>query len=252
MSNRIYIKPNPVKEDIQIDTGKSESIEIEISAPLVKTMATQYSKAEGILKPEVFVVVFSNGEVREENYFKWMKRNCAKLRLEFFSNPISPDDLFEDVKKKKMEYESTANKETPDKYYTITDMDHFRSVIVRSKPEYEKEGIQLIISNPCFEVWLYYSKRSDKFEGFVMPRDQLKISQEVKLFLNNKISGGCNPKKAVFDIQQNIVHARTNYEEDDQGIPSLFATNMFLLAEDILPYIKEELEKVFPKAAKRE
>lgn len=244
MSNRIYRKPNPIREDIQIDTGESESIDSEtLSVPLVKTTATQYSKAEGILKPEVFVVVFSNGEVREKNYFLWMKRNCAKLKLEFFANPVSPDDLFEDVKKKKTEYASTGDRDIPDTYYTLTDVDHFYNVIVSSKPKYEKEGIQLIVSNPCFEVWLYYSKRSDKFDGFVMPSQQLKLSQEVKRFLNDKIPGGCNPKKAVFDIQQNIANAQKNYAEDEQGVPSIFATNMFLLAQHVLPYIIEGLKK---------
>lgn len=244
MSSRKYTKPDPTKEDVQIDTAESDSFEPEESVSSLETPATKYSKAEGILKPEVFIVVFSNGEVREKNYFQWMQRNCPKLKLEFFANPISPDDLFNDVMIKKAEYTSTTEYDTPDTYYTITDVDHFYNDIVRSKPQYQKEGIQLIVSNPCFEVWLYYSKCSDKFDGFVKPTDPLKLSQAVKHFLNIKIPGGCNPKKAIFDIQQNIDNAKRNYSEDAQHIPSLFSTNMFLLANDILPYLIEEIEKV--------
>lgn len=151
--------------------------------------------------------------------------------------------MLEGVIAKKDEYDLTAGEETPDTYFLVTDVDHFYSVIQRSKPDYDKEGIRMIVSNPCFEVWLYYSKRDDKFEGFVVPENHLKLSREVKRFLNERIPGGCNPKKAIFDIKANIVNARKNYGEDENGIPVLFATNMFLLAEDVLPYVEDEIEK---------
>ncbi|MCH5346004.1 MAG: RloB domain-containing protein, partial [Muribaculaceae bacterium] len=208
---------------------------------------TPYSKAEGILHPEVFIVVFSNGTKREKDYFDGLRKNCPNLKLEFYANPISPEDLIVDVLDKKRAYENTGSKDRPDAFYTVTDVDHFYNDIIRSKTRYKKEDIRLIISNPCFEVWLYYSKRDDKFDGFEIPDDYLKISQEVKTFLPSKIPGGCNPKKAYLDLEQNIINAKKNYIEDKNEIPSLFATNMFLLAEDVLSYIKEDLSKAIEK-----
>ena len=125
----------------------------------------------------------------------------------------------------------------------MTDVDHFYNVILRCRSDYDREDVKLIVSNPCFKVWLYYSKRDDKFDGFVMPNDPLKLSQEVKRFLNKQIPGGCNPKKAVFDIKVNIANAKKNYSEDGSGIPAMFTTSMFRLAEDVLPYIEDEIEK---------
>ena len=66
--------------------------------------------------------------------------------------------------------------------------------------------------------------------------------EEVEQFLNDKIPGGVNPAKAVFDIKANIVNARKNFGEDEKGIPVQFATNMFVLAEDVLSYVEEEIE----------
>lgn len=247
MSDRRYEKPAPIEVDEAVESLEFEPTDITLEEVLEPIPATPYSKAEGIVTPEVFVVVFSNGEVREKNYFKWMMKNCARLKLEFFAVPISPDDLLDEVKKKKAEYMLTATDGTPDTYYTVTDVDHFYNDIVRSIPEYKKEEIKLIVSNPCFEVWLYYSKRADKFEGFIMPEDRLKFSQSVKTFVNDKIPGGCNPKKAVFDIEQNIVNARANYGEDEQGLPVQFATNMFILAESVLPYVRKEIQAFLHK-----
>lgn len=242
MSDRRYEKPAPIKEDVLIEPQEARPAEVPADEVLAPVPATPYSKAENVVQPEAFVVVFSNGEVRERMYFHWMMHHCERLRLEFFSDPISPDDLLKDVKAKKAEYDLTAAEEMPDTYYTVTDVDHFYNDILRSKAGYENEGINLIISNPCFEVWLYYSKRDDKFEGFEMPEDRLKLSQKVKQFLNDKIPGGVNPAKAVFDIKANIVNARKNYGEDVKGIPVQFATNMFVLAEDVLPYVEAEIE----------
>lgn len=243
MSERRYTKPEPVVEDV-VDTLEQGEVKVpDALETLSEIKATGYSKAENVLLPKAFIVVFSNGEVREKQYFHWMKCHCEKLKLEFFSKPISPDDLLSYVKTKKTEYDLTAAEEMPDTYYTVTDVDHFYNDIIRSKPLYEKESVKLIISNPCFEVWLYYSKREDKFDGFEMPENHLKLSQMVKRFLNEKIPGGCNPLKAVFDIKQNIKAARANYGEDEKGVPVLFATNMFLIAENVLPYIEGDIDK---------
>ena len=242
MPERHYTKPDPVVQDVVAPPEEQEVLEQGAVETLPQIEATKYSKAENVLLPVAFIVVFSNGEVREKRYFQWMMHHCERLKLEFFYNPISPDDLLVDVKAKKAEYDKTAGAETPDAYYTVTDVGHFYNDILRSKDGYEKEGINLIVSNPCFEVWLYYSKREDRFEGFEAPEDKQKLSQAVKRFLNDAIPGGVNPLKAVFDIKENIANARKNYGEDEHGIPVQFATNMFLLAEDVLPYLEADIE----------
>ena len=241
MPERRYAKPDPIVRDV-VAPPDQEVQEQGTAEALPQKEATKYSKAENVLLPVAFIVVFSNGEVREKRYFQWMMHHCERLKIEFFSHPVSPDDLLVDVKAKKSEYDKTAGAETPDAYYTVTDVDHFYNDILRSKAGYEKEGIKLIISNPCFEVWLYYSQRDDRFEGFVAPKDRLKLSQAVKRFLNETIPGGVNPAKAVFDIKENIANAHKNYGEDEMGVPVQFATNMFILAGEVLPYLEKDLE----------
>ncbi len=55
------------------------------------------------------------------------------------------------------------------------------------------------------------------------------------------IPGGVKPQKAILNIYINIENAKKNYNEDGDGIPVLFSTNMFLLAEELLPLIEPEL-----------
>ena len=156
---------------------------------------------------------------------------------------LNPDGMLETALLKQQHYKSSQT-DIPDKMFIVSDVDHFYNDLLRIKPKCENSDISLIISNSCFEIWLYYGKFSDKPSDFVIPDNHLKISQFFKTYLGDKVKGGANPKDAIFDIFVAIKNAKDNYEEDDYCLPKLFSTNMFLLAEDILPLIDKELMKM--------
>ncbi|MDR1224627.1 MAG: RloB family protein [Tannerella sp.] len=60
-----------------------------------------------------------------------------------------------------------------------------------------------------------------------------------------------NPAKAILNIEQNIENAKKHYKEDENGIPALFSTNMFLLAEDFFPLIESELKRMNAETAQK-
>jgi hypothetical protein len=115
--------------------------------------------------------------------------------------------------------------------------------LLRIKPKCKNSKINLIISNSCFEVWLYYGIFNQEPKDLNIPDDSLQISREFKTYFNDKFRGGIDPRYVIFDIETAIANSKTNYEEDNNGIPKLFSTNMFLLAEQLLPFIKDELNK---------
>jgi hypothetical protein len=208
-----------------------------------------YQKRQGYETPISFIVIISGGEKREKDYFSLIDKNrdkFSRLKIEFIADPkrLNPDGLMEIAKSRLEHYKSSETNSVPDDYFLLSDVDHFRNDLIRIKPDCKKLGLNLIISNPCFEVWLYYSKRKDKFSEFTMPTRHLDISSEVKKFLPTKIKGGCDPRKAIYDIQINIKNAKANYAVDAENIPILFATQMYILAEKILPFISKELDSL--------
>lgn len=72
----------------------------------------------------------------------------------------------------------------------------------------------------------------------------------MKRFVHDK-TGGVNPTKAIYDIETNIRNARATYVADANGIPTLFSTNMFELAERIQPLLKDGLEALKKIAEER-
>jgi hypothetical protein len=241
---RSYEKSNPEKpivEPILPKAAKSKEFSV---IPVKKDAELRYTKEEGEKIPFSFIVIISGGEVRERNYFKVIsnKNKFRQIKIEFVPDPGkgNPDRLFEIAKRKQKHYQ-TSQEDEPDKIFIVSDVDHFTSELLRIKPECENSDIHLIISNSCFEVWLYYGKFSNKPDDFETPADNLKISQAFKTYLGNKIKGGLDPRKAIFDIVANIQNAEANYQEDKNGIPVLFSTNMFILAKSLLPFIQKEL-----------
>ena len=216
-----------------------------------------YSKSEGVIPPKTFVVIFSGGNVREPAYFKLVTLNPSlfpvlKLKIlpedRYYTNHEPRVFTYSEMETKA--FGSSTTTERPDYFYVVTDVDVFMPHIITFKPRLESQGIKMIVSNPCFEVWLYYSKRTDKLDGFVAPANPDAISSEVKRFVHVQ-TGGVNPTKALYDIETSIRNARANYAEDANGIPALFSTNMYVLAEHIHPFLNEGLETLQNREAER-
>lgn len=216
-----------------------------------------YSKGEGDKLPKAFVVIFSGGNVRELDYFKLVKVYPSLFPM--LKLIILPEDryysqheprVFSYAETETKAFRDSASIEHPDDYYVVTDVDVFMPHIISFKPRLESQGIKMMVSNPCFEVWLYYSRRTDKFEGFVAPENPEAISSEVKRFVH-QTTGGINPSKALYDIATGIKNAQATYVEDTNGIPALFSTNMFVLAERIQPLLNDGLEELQKKEEER-
>jgi len=243
-SKRLYSKISLDKE-LRPQLPK-KVIEVEIfPVETIKQPVESYFKVETEIPPKTFFVILSGGEVREKDYFKIVSNQdkFKRVKLEFIADPykLSPDGLFEVAEYKKNRFGTSKNVDAEaDKYYLISDVDHFRNELLGIKPKCIKEDFHLIISNSCFEIWLYYAYR-DTIPSFPLPSDPLKISGKFKGWLPGVIPGGVRPQKAILNIYINIENAKKNYNEDVDGIPVLFSTNMFLLAEALLPLIEPEL-----------
>jgi hypothetical protein len=241
---RTYSKSSPERELLPQQKKKTVAVEAQ-RVSLVDIHLPGYQKPDIEEMPKAFFIIISGGETREKDYFRLIsiQDKFKRIKLEFIADPLklSPDGMYEMAEYKKAHYETSRNEDAEsDKIYLLSDVDHFINELLRIKPKCKNEGFHLIISNSCFEVWLYYAYR-DVIPSFQLPQDPLKISGKFKGWLPSVIPGGIKPKKAILSIYPNIENAKKNYREDENGIPLLFSTNMYLLAENLLPLIEPEL-----------
>ena len=77
--------------------------------------------------------------------------------------------VFDLAEEKVKQYKTSASYEKPDEYYVVSDVDEFKDHLICFQQKCQELNINLIISNPCIEVWLYYSKRADRFAQAAAP-----------------------------------------------------------------------------------
>jgi hypothetical protein len=251
----IYTKSSPERDHLPLQEKQAISGE-HPHAPLVDIQSSEYQKPDISEQPKAFFIIISGGEVREKDYFRLLsfKDKFNRIKLDFIADPLklSPDGMYELAEYKKAHYDTSRDEDSePDQMYLLSDVDHFKSELLRIKPKCESVGFHLIISNSCFEVWLYYAYH-DVIPSITLPQDALKISGKFKGWLPSVIPGGVKPRKAILSIYQNIENAKKNYNIDENGIPLLFSTNMHLLAENLLPLIEPELTQMIEEVKKLE
>ena len=220
-----------------------------------KTIPSSYTKEDGFLDPSLFVIV-SGGEVREKDYFDFFQRSYKalnrpifpRLRIKFISENtegrggLDVKDLVDAAINLKKHLDESKDIDIIDSINLVTDVDEFYDQIIERYPDCQENQLNLYISNPCFELWLYYSYFTEK-PDYIVPEDVAKISGGFKTYLGEKKAGGVDPRKAPFEIAKAIKNSKGNFSKDKNDIPNLFSTNMFELAEKLDSLIKQDLEK---------
>ncbi|MFI3263437.1 MAG: RloB family protein [Rikenellaceae bacterium] len=247
-----YISPREVKVESskEVIPPISNTSEIGYTKPMFKNIVFS---AFGISINEIksftnrdcsLFVIFSGGEQREKDYFSPILKypNCfPKVKIRFVTGTDQLQQLYSEALKIKTDL-GGLNSELGDRVYIITDVDSFTKDIKEILPLCKAENIGLVISNPCFEIWLCYAYFSDKPHEF-SPSCDIKKSHEFKMYLATAIKGGVAPTKAIYKIIDNIKNSKANYSETD-SMPDYLSTQMHLLAEELLPFIKDGLQQL--------
>ena len=248
-AGRQYHKGNPEIETLESVVTKSNVATFNNEGS-VSASNPKYTKPEAIKIPNALFVIYSGGTEREKDYFRLIEKNTELfpfIRIAFHAEPSFDEggkpSIVRFATEKTKEYQESASDENSDRYFLLTDVDHFEQFLPEMRQECELNNIDLIISNSCFEVWLYYAEISDRPLDFVIPQNKLEISSAFKTWANTKIMGGLKPTKAIFNIERNIANAKKNYVEE-KGFPTLFSTQMFRLAEQMLPFVNDGLERL--------
>lgn len=238
-----YEKAEPQKEPLAMQQ-KGAVINKQEALSLIKDAGKEYRKEDGKRLPQAFYILVSGGEKRERDYFSLVEKHSDRIKLEFCTDSAraNPRRLLDYAKERRDYYAKSESEENPDKVYLLSDVDHFECELRYIAPKCVQENFTLIISNPCFEIWLYYGRSSKPLSDFHIPEDKRKMSKALKGYLNDKVAGGIRPNEALFDVEVAIQNAKSSYRHDADKFPSLFSTNMFVLAEEILPLIQKELE----------
>ena len=203
---------------------------------------SMYSKSDGTL-PYELVFVISGGTKRERDFLKVLINGTgpSSLRVIFLSkegqglNPNQMQERWKDIRTSGI-VETDIQKfqlDVMDKIFLLTDVDEFYDQLVDIlREKAEGDNGEWVISNPCFEIWLYYCYLNNPEEDLAVLKElpRAKRGQTMKSLGDTLISGGLNSIRAFEQMHDGIKNSASHYTLDENGIPVLFATQMHLMA----------------------
>lgn len=205
-----------------------------------------YKKTDGVLSYNI-VCVISGGERKERDFLRLLikQKKLHSLRIVFISKdgqglqPYQMQEKWTEIKNTK-KFTASGNVyhlDAMDKVFLLTDVDEFYEQLDKILSDRNEPNIvQWIISNPCFEIWLYYCFKNnpDKDLASIKPLSASKRSQEMKHLGNTVVSGGLNPLLAFENMELGIQNSFEHYAEDTKSIPVLYATQMHKMAQFLI------------------
>lgn len=191
------------------------------------------------------VFIFCEGAEKEVKYFQYFEKLSGNINILTFSNENNqgdPENLYKNACNKLINKvtgvdNSLFQQDFNDEVWFVIDTDTWGDKIEKLKQYCNQHQKWFVCqSNPMFELWQYYHLHKTK------PLDSdIRTCNSFKEFVNNKISGGFNRDLHAPLIETAIINSKTNFEEENNQ-PKYLSTNVFKLAEVILPFIEREIK----------
>lgn len=245
LSKLTYSKEDSKRTPTEVSSHEltTESKEDGGTSVVVKKVPPAYRKEEGVLSTSL-VFVMSGGEKREKDFLRELIRQLElhSLRVAFMSEkgqglqPYQMQERWNEIKSTvffKIDSQ-VYNLDTTDKVFLLSDVDEFYDQLEKIfKDSPDDEQGQWIVSNPCFEIWLYYCYLNAPEKDLeCLKSEPVAIrSKKLKTMGNSLVSGGWNPYSAFERMVAGIEHSAAHYGVDENGIPVLFATHMHEMAQ---------------------
>ena len=184
--------------------------------------------------------IFTEGDKKEALYFYHFNRLSSQIKLQLVrieDGKNHPMGLYENACRALLASPGNPSPKydvvEEDEVWFVIDTDAWQEEIPELKAAVAKHKNWFVAqSNPSFEVWLYYH-----FEAQI-PEEEI---ENWKDFLNDKIKGGFDNRKHPVYLERAATNAESNYSHTD-NIPDPVTTEVFRLAQKILPLVKDRLD----------
>lgn len=255
LSELKYNKEDGTRKPEVVKSKKTDGFTEENLFGIESSVSKDYQKAMPVISvTQIFTI--SGGTERERKYIEQFK-NSKRVTLIFISNR-GKGMIPEEMRKTAQESVSKGyfNDYTGqqryylegDKIFLIQDVDHYGLELKHFYTEDSTtDKYKWIISNPCFEIWLYYHyyEKTDQLSECEKIETK-KRSAWLKNKLNDVVKGGINPGNLINKMCTAIDNSQKNIVKND-NFPGLFMTEMYLVANVIKDAMKNELADLIKK-----
>ena len=255
LSKLTYSKGDSARTPQKLVPKAASEVNGRIGSSDIMKVSPAYSKSDGILSTNL-VFVLSGGEKREKDFLRELivQREFHSLRVAFMSEkgqglqPYQMQERWLGIQSAGMfKIESQVyHLGTADRVFLLSDVDEFYDQLSKiNSGNTGRHGCQWIVSNPCFEIWLYYCylNRPEKDLECLISEPAATRSRKLKTLGHTLVSGGLNPCKAFERMNVGIENSRRHWRTDENGIPVLFATQMHDMAQYLVDIMNQNADE---------
>ena len=190
------------------------------------------------------VYIFCEGD-REVSYFNYFRGFSSNIDIIPIGNQQGKSDPVKLKEQAGIFFQKISlSADYRDEVWFVIDTDRWNEKdkitqlkVYCTQKKTDKNSWEVTQSNHSFEVWLYYHFIGEK------PQDkEVKAYTTFKAFLNDKVKGGFDVRKAPIHIKTAIDNSLKHFEKDEKEQPVLYTTEVHCLAQSIYPFIKETIE----------
>jgi RloB-like protein len=200
-----------------------------------------YTRREPI-RDSKLCYVFCEGEKRETTYFYFFNSLASQIVIQIVpisNGKNSPIGLYDNACKALIKSNENLSPsydlDVNDEVWFIIDTDKWEKEIETLRSNLNQRPNWFVAqSNPCFEVWLYYHISESK------PTSSI---PNWKKHLGEIVAGGFDNRKHPKYIETAIANSKANFLSLNNK-PAQNATEVFLLAQKILPLVKSEIDEM--------
>lgn len=187
---------------------------------------------------KLFAIACEGGK-REPAYFNIFQYMSSKIKVDVIENYVNDEELLNKhenksapkwVLDKAIKYIEKNDLKDEDDLWFVIDKDRWSDEQIRELATYcdKYKNWHLVISNPCFEVWLYLHMKND------INTSSSKSCNDFKNEISKFVSGGYHPYKFIPNIKTAIKNAKTSDKNLKHFLPDLKQTRVHQLGEALL------------------
>jgi hypothetical protein len=198
---------------------------------------------------KLFAIACEGGK-REPQYFNVFKYLSPRLAVDVIENIVTDEEMATTsvhksapkwVLDRAMRYIEKEGLSTEDELWFVLDRDRWSEEQIRSIQTYceQESNWHVAISNPCFEVWLYFHMREN------ISYSKSNTCNNLKQEISDFVIGGYHPLKFIPNIKNAIINAEKMDVNHGYFMPEIKATKMYKLAKSIMAFVGENDFNIF-------
>ena len=216
--------------------------------------------APELLRDYKLFAIACEGRKREPAYFSVFQYISRRIAVDVIEEIVTDTDMNAINKSaprwlldRAMKYIEKEGLSDDDDLWFVMDKDRWSEVQLREIAHYCEQypNWHIVISNPCFEVWLYFHKRKD------ISRSKSASCNDFKNEISTFEKGGFHPFTYVPNLSAAVINAKTADKDPTHFIPLFKQTKVYQLGETLTSFIGKKdfdnfLENILPKLIQNE